>query len=117
MIRRQNERLTLDKCDVRCIMYITMTMKRTQIYLPEDLHKELLLTARREQTTLSELIRKGAKKIVTEGQNKDTSWKVMEKLAHYNLKNLPTSLSQKHDKYYIEAILGGRDIIREKNTR
>lgn len=96
-------------------MYIIM--KRTQIYLPEDLHKELLLTARREQTTLSELIRKGVKKILTERQSRDASWEIMEKLAHYNLKDLPKSLSQKHDKYYIEAILGERDIIHEKNTR
>lgn len=33
------------------------TMKRTQIYLPAGLHRELTIEARKRQVTLSELIR------------------------------------------------------------
>ena len=33
-------------------------MKRTQIYLPEDLHKELSFQARLQKTTISQLVRK-----------------------------------------------------------
>lgn len=84
-------------------------MIRTQIYLPPDLHQELLALARTKNTSLSELLRIGAKKIIKEKRRHNQSWKVMEKLAKYNLRG-PKDLSKNHDKYYIEAILGDRDV-------
>ncbi len=89
-------------------MYNVYNMVRTQIYLPEELHQNLLFLARSEHLTLSELIRKGAKKIIKEKSRKDQSWKLMDKLAKWNLKGLPKDLSKNHDKYLAEAVLGGR---------
>jgi hypothetical protein len=90
-------------------MYNVYNMVRTQIYLPEELHQELLTLARAKNTSLSELVRIGVKKLVKERKARDKSWKVMEKLAHYNLPG-PKDLSRKHDKHYTEAVLGDRDI-------
>ena len=81
-------------------------MTRTQIYLPSNLHKDLLSIARAENTTLSELIRKGAKTIINKKRKRDESWKLMAKLEKYNLKRLPKDLSEKHDEYYIKSIFG-----------
>lgn len=39
-------------------------MIRTQIYLPEDTHSTLLRLAQQKGTTLSHLIREGAKEII-----------------------------------------------------
>jgi len=39
-------------------------MIRTQVYLPEDLHRELMLLAKREGTNFSSLIREGATEVV-----------------------------------------------------
>lgn len=86
-------------------------MVRTQIYLPQELHQELISLARVNNTTLSELLRIGAKKVIREKRQKDESWKVMEKLANYNLSG-PKDLSKNHTKYYIDAVLGDRDVTR-----
>lgn len=82
-------------------------MIRTQIYLPEELHRELHLTARQQRTTLSELVRKGAQKVIADKQKNDESWKVLEKIAAYNWKG-PKDLSRRHTEYYVEAVLGKR---------
>ena len=81
-------------------------MIRTQIYLPEELHQELLVTAKRDRTTLSELIRQGVRKILHDERKKDESWKVMARLAKFKLKGLPRDLSKNHDEYYVKAVLG-----------
>ena len=81
-------------------------MIRTQIYLPPDLHQELLALARTKNTSLSELLRIGAKKVIKEKKRRNQSWKVMEKLAKYNITGLPKDLSKKHTEYYIKAVLG-----------
>lgn len=39
-------------------------MIRTQIYIPEDIHSTLLKIAQRYNTSLSELIRLGAKEVI-----------------------------------------------------
>lgn len=92
-------------------MYNVCVMMRTQIYLPQDLHQELLSLAKIKKTTLSELLRLGAKKVVKEKRQKDQSWKVMERLANYNLSG-PKDLSENHTKYYVDAVLGDRDVQR-----
>jgi len=50
-------------------------MIRTQIYLPEDLYRQLKLLANAKNTNLSTLIRQGAQKIINQ-HNKDTNPKV-----------------------------------------
>lgn len=44
-------------------------MKRTQVYLPEDIHRDLMLLAKTEKTNFSSLIREGAR-IVIKKKNK-----------------------------------------------
>ncbi len=39
-------------------------MIRTQVYLPEDIHRDLMLLAKRDGTNFSALIREGAKVII-----------------------------------------------------
>ncbi len=39
-------------------------MIRTQVYLPEDIHRDLILLAKKEGTNFSSLIREGAKVII-----------------------------------------------------
>lgn len=39
-------------------------MIRTQVYLPEDIHRDLMLLAKKEGTNFSSLIREGAKVII-----------------------------------------------------
>lgn len=46
-------------------------MIRTQVYLPDDLHRELKLLAQRTGRNFSSLIREGAKKIIESEENND----------------------------------------------
>ena len=39
-------------------------MIRTQVYLPEDIHRDLMLLAKKEGTNFSTLIREGARTII-----------------------------------------------------
>lgn len=39
-------------------------MIRTQVYLPEDMHRDLMLLSKREGTNFSTLLREGAKIII-----------------------------------------------------
>lgn len=39
-------------------------MVRTQIYLPEELHRDLLAIAQAERVTMAELVRESAKELV-----------------------------------------------------
>jgi hypothetical protein len=43
---------------------------RTQVYLPEETHKNLLLLARQKDTTLSKLIRQGADHVIKKNYGK-----------------------------------------------
>lgn len=73
-------------------MYDVYIMIRTQIYLPEDLHRELSLLAKQEKKSLSDLIREGAKKVVKEKDKISTTW-----LRNINgiIKKGPKNLSKK----------------------
>ena len=65
-------------------------MIRTQVYIPDKLHKQLLLIAGHKKTTLSELIRKGAKKVIREEAGKDNSYSWLDSIigmAKSNSKN------------------------------
>lgn len=48
-------------------------MIRTQIYLPEETHANLLRIAREQKTTLSKLVRKGADLVIKKKQGKKTA--------------------------------------------
>lgn len=39
-------------------------MIRTQVYIPDDLHRELMLLAKREGTNFSSLVREGVAQVV-----------------------------------------------------
>lgn len=49
-----------------------MNMVRTQIYIPEDTHANLLRLAKEKNTTLSKLIRQGADTIIKKHYGKLT---------------------------------------------
>jgi len=43
--------------DLRCILYIAMAMKRTQLYLDEEMARTLAALGRQKSKTVSELVR------------------------------------------------------------
>jgi hypothetical protein len=50
-------------------------MIRTQVYIPEDLHRELMLLSKREGKNFSTLIREGATAVVEKKKIKrDKNW-------------------------------------------
>lgn len=53
-------------------MYI---MLRTQIYLPEEMHRDLWQLAVQEKTTISQLIRKGVANVLKRGDTEKTTKK------------------------------------------
>lgn len=76
-------------------------MKRTQIYLPENMHKELLRRARAERTSVSELIRKSVEKSVKKNMKpKKNFFKMLDEL-RFKGKG-PKDLSEKIDYYLYE---------------
>ena len=80
-------------------------MIRTQIYLPEEIHTQLKELAKTHKTTISELVRKGAKKVIRERKKKDESGKFMLELASFNFSG-PKDLSKNHTEYYLESVFG-----------
>jgi len=49
-------------------------MIRTQVYIPEDLHRTLMLMAKTENRNYSSLIREGVKTIIEKKKRKVTKW-------------------------------------------
>jgi len=59
-------------------------MIRTQIYLPEEVHSNLQKLANRKGTTLSKLVREGAKTVLEKNYGKMTpQLKALKFLANY----------------------------------
>lgn len=82
-------------------------MKRTQVYLPESLHRDLMLLAKQEGTNFSSLIRKGGEQLIAEiKKKKKKNWG--KGFIGAGSKRGPQNLSQKIDQY----LYGGA-----KNTR
>jgi len=76
-------------------MYDVYIMMRTQIYLPEDLHRELSLLAKQEKKSLSDLIREGAKHVVKEKEKSGKSWlKDIKGIVKKGPKNLSKKIDQ-----------------------
>ncbi|MEK7166353.1 MAG: CopG family transcriptional regulator [Patescibacteria group bacterium] len=58
-------------------------MIRTQIYLPEDTHTQLIHLAKQEKTTLSKLIREGATTVIKKRRgNKSMQQKALDFFAN-----------------------------------
>ena len=55
----------------------TCLMIRTQVYLPDEIHNDLMLVAEAQQVTVSHLIRQGALKIIKEKMkpNRKGEWR------------------------------------------
>jgi hypothetical protein len=75
-------------------MYIT-GMVRTQIYLPETLHRALGRAARRRGVSMAELIREGAALAVTEAQEKADPF---DELIGIDDRG-PAQMAERHDEY------------------
>lgn len=72
-------------------------MIRTQVYIPDDLHRELMLLAQTSGQNFSTLIREGAKEVIKKKKDKKTEkWGVGFIGA---IKGGPKDLSSKVDYY------------------
>lgn len=85
-------------------------MRRTQIYLPEELHHQLLHLAKLENISMSEIIRKTLIASVIKKQNlkKKNFFEVLENLRkefQKSHKKLPKDLSTRHTEYYLETVI------------
>lgn len=84
-------------------------MIRTQIYLPKDLHLELTSVARRESTSLSDVIRKRLEKSLAQDKKKKKSgYEFLEWLiedGRKSKKKLPPDISTRHTEYYLESVI------------
>lgn len=82
-------------------------MFRTQIYLPEDLYREIGFIAKREKKKKAQVIRETLKTGVDRKKTKQTAGEALLKLAamakKYNWKG-PRDLSINHDKYLYEDV-------------
>ncbi|OGC97472.1 hypothetical protein A2634_02195 [Candidatus Amesbacteria bacterium RIFCSPHIGHO2_01_FULL_48_32] len=76
-----------------------LDMIRTQVYIPEDLHRDLMLLAKREGTNFSSLIRKGAEEVVRKKKAKKKDWRKFVGL----IKGGPRDVSSKID-YYLYGV-------------
>lgn len=70
-------------------------MIRTQVYLPEDIHRDLMLLAKRDGTNFSSLIREGARVIIKKKttRNKKDFGKGFFGALKYGPKNLSTRIN------------------------
>jgi len=80
-------------------MYMYTLMIRTQVYFPEDLHRELFLLAKKENLAMAELVRQFVKIGVRIKRSKKSSGETLLKLASDAVKGLPKDLSNRHDEY------------------
>ncbi len=75
-------------------------MIRTQIYLDEDIHKDLTFLARREKESMAKLARDILKEGIQRRKKLDKSGKeVLKKLLAMKIKGGPSDLSSNLDHY------------------
>lgn len=78
----------------------TSNMIRTQIYLPDDIHSQLIQLARAKSTSMAEVTRNFIEKGLKLSKDVDTSGKtVMRKLLNMKIKGGPRDLSTNLDYY------------------
>lgn len=74
-------------------------MLRTQIYLPEEIHSELLEWARKMELPMAELVRRLIKAGLQRKESLFEKGNDLLKLAKLKIKGGPTDLSEKLDSY------------------
>lgn len=78
----------------------TSNMIRTQIYIPEEMHSQLLQIAQAQSTSMAQVTRKLIEKGLKTSKNIDTSGKtVMRRLLNMNITGGPKDLSTNLDHY------------------
>lgn len=78
----------------------TSIMIRTQIYIPEDIHSQLLQLAKTRSTSMAEITRDFIEKGLKTSRDIDTSGKtVMRKLLNMHIRGGPRDLSTNLDHY------------------
>lgn len=78
----------------------TQFMIRTQIYLDEDVHKDLSILARKEKESMAKVARDILKEGIQKKKQLDKSGKeVLKKLLSLKIKGGPTDLSASLDHY------------------
>lgn len=79
-------------------------MIRTQVYIPDDLHRELKLIANSERVKYSHLIREGARELIKKRAKKKTSkgWEAF--IGAYKGKVKTNATKDIHDYYLHDAI-------------
>lgn len=85
-------------------------MKRTQIYLPEELHHELMILAKQESTSMSNVIRKKLFEVVNNRlkKKKKSAYDFFDWLIEDGKKTekrLPKDFSRRHTEYYLETVV------------
>lgn len=74
-------------------------MLRTQLYISEELHQELILLARQEDVSLAKLTREFLEVGVKMKKRKESSGKTLLALARQSIGGLPKDVSNKHNQY------------------
>lgn len=85
-------------------------MKRTQIYLPEELHNQLQYQAKLQNISISELIRKRLHQITTDDKQpkKRSVYEFLDNFIKQGKrygKKLPKDISSRHTEYYLETVV------------
>lgn len=81
-------------------------MIRTQVYIPDDLHAELRLLARREGVNFSQLIREGVKEVISRrGRNKISSKKFGEGFIGAGKTSIKTNAVKDIHDYYRHGVV------------
>ena len=79
-------------------------MIRTQIYIPEAIHSQLIQLAKAKSSSMAEITRKFIENGLKESKNIDRSGKsVMRAIANMNIKKGPKDLSANIDHYLYGA--------------
>lgn len=78
-------------------------MKRTQVYLPEELYNELKLLAATGEEKFSDLVREGVKEVIKKRKKKTKKFDAWKKFIGAGKGGEPKDLSSKIDYYlYVE---------------
>lgn len=73
-------------------------MRRTQLYLPEETHSELLFLAAKEKKVVSQIVREILKEAILR-KKQASRGRFLKKLADYGATKGPRDLSSNLDKY------------------
>lgn len=79
--------------------YTLLIMLRTQIYLPEEIHGELLEWARKTELPMAELVRRIIKSGLQKKEKFFEKGNDLLKLTKLKIKGGPANLSEKLDSY------------------